>query len=513
MNLLRPLATAALLALAPFAHADESLCDAARNALAQPAAPHCAQTAHGIALSGDAGQARMLAWLGEDGAKRFARHFDREPARYAILEMERDELDTQREQRLRQAGFAVVLQWRSHARFVADYLDSIARSSKAAARAAGLDEARAREKSEQTRQSQQAKLTPYSLSRLDASMVAHELGHRWYVEAFWPGVHSEGHYGGPGPDWMDETAAVLMEPGDTAEERRGQFRDLYRGRAAGFFGSYRYPQLIDLPTFLASDHPNRRLKLRGGVHAIASPQAAPDIAAASAYYLQARLFADFLLDRSDGKPVFAAIAGALARGDGFERWLAEAGSDHGLPSDVPALTRDWHDWLHARFGPPAASAAAAAAAMTLPFVRHGTGHLIVPVQINGIETRMVVDTGAGRSVVDAGQRARLALRADASAGSGATATATGAGGGGLAIATSGGNALSVGAVCEDGVAFGIMDLSHVVSALKRTGVEVSGVLGSDFLHRHGAVIDYARSEIRFRRAPARAAVAAAAASP
>ena len=69
----------------------------------------------------------------------------------------------------------------------------------------------------------------------DAGVLPHEIGHGWYVELFWPGAVQDrsGHYGGPGPDWLDETAAILMETEAFAADRRRQFEQIYRGTNSG----------------------------------------------------------------------------------------------------------------------------------------------------------------------------------------------------------------------------------------------------------------------------------------
>ncbi len=45
----------------------------------------------------------------------------------------------------------------------------------------------------------------------EASALNHEIGHVLFMEAYWPDRESSGgkHYGGPAPDWFDETAALL----------------------------------------------------------------------------------------------------------------------------------------------------------------------------------------------------------------------------------------------------------------------------------------------------------------
>lgn len=53
------------------------------------------------------------------------------------------------------------------------------------------------------------------------------------TQAFWPtkdqGEAGVSHYGGPGPDWLDEMAAILSEDAPTTDRRRAQMNLLLQG--------------------------------------------------------------------------------------------------------------------------------------------------------------------------------------------------------------------------------------------------------------------------------------------
>jgi hypothetical protein len=193
---------------------------------------------------------------------------------------------------------------------------------------------------------------------LDAGMLPHELGHLWFTQAFWPtaGQDSEGvsHYGGPGPDWLDELAAILLEDAPTTERRRAQMQQLLRGEVVPTIGPVAgRDTLLDLKGFLSRAHPALarvqmtppNLPAGGGVALVYTPAGgAPSTAAQERlFYIQARAFADFLIDQTGQPTVFADIAQALSNGRTFESWLSTEGVALGLPDTVDGLDRQWRE--------------------------------------------------------------------------------------------------------------------------------------------------------------------------
>ncbi|MBU1384939.1 MAG: hypothetical protein KKG14_07090 [Alphaproteobacteria bacterium] len=71
------------------------------------------------------------------------------------------------------------------------------------------------------------------------------------------------------------------------------------------------------------------------------------------FYAQARVFADFLLERTGDPAVYGRIARALADGRTMDQWLAVDGAASGLPGSVTALDAAWMAWLADAYGPAA----------------------------------------------------------------------------------------------------------------------------------------------------------------
>ena len=124
-----------------------------------------------------------------------------------------------------------------------------------------------------------------------------------------------------------------------------------------------------------------------------------------------------------------------------------------------------------------------------------SGHIIVPARINGHPVHLVIDTGAGATVIDRNAAEALDMRPSTEDGG----SAIGAGGKNLAIQRSSGNTLQLAGTENDDLDLRIMDLAHVVEALSTPERMISGVIGFDWLDRHGVVIDYAARTLRVMR--------------
>lgn len=339
-------------------------CGEARRAAPEMAA--CAEAPGGVALAGTPARAEQLAALGRAGEARFRLHFGRSPPRYAVAEFEPGASITERHKALNAAGFKRTLPWFSREGFRTEVKASLRRGIEAAAKARGLPAADVEAQVEKAIASQAEQLGDYGADNSERATVPHELGHGWFTETFWPGFHVDGrgHYGGPGPDWLDETAAVLMESGDSAEVRRGVFVTVYRGKGTGMLAGFPAAKLIDLPAFLTMIHPaagqnqaeaeEARQTGRPIIKIMAGAEAQKLGAAAPLFYSQSRVFADYLLDRTGDPKVFADIATAFGRNETMDAWLAREGRARGLPATVSGLDKDWRAWLQARFGPPSA---------------------------------------------------------------------------------------------------------------------------------------------------------------
>ena len=187
-----------------------------------------------------------------------------------------------------------------------------------------------------------------------AGALAHELGHLWFIEAFKPAdaEAQKGHaYGGWAPDWLDETAAILMENSVLIESRKKAFKKISDD------------DLFPLETFLSMEHPaaqnakratqqftgnlnqgESRAMVLTGAEAEAFLKASGGDKAAD-FYSQAQAFSDFMLSYSGETDLYPSLANALLAGGTFEAWLASKGTEWGLPSSLEQLDQDWQNWV------------------------------------------------------------------------------------------------------------------------------------------------------------------------
>lgn len=188
--------------------------------------------------------------------------------------------------------------------------------------------------------------------------VAHELCHLFLIESFRlrGGETAAGasHYGGAAPDWLDETAAVLCE---NEALKAGRYDALARVRdgekGAGFW---------PLRTFLSMPHPLSELTKKMAAEAsddgvavkVFVDEGVETLADGAEgiesvfFYVEARLFADFLMERSGDSGIFGSVARDIAKGRSFDKWLAKNARRRGLPRTMAALERAWDEWLAQR---------------------------------------------------------------------------------------------------------------------------------------------------------------------
>jgi hypothetical protein len=182
----------------------------------------------------------------------------------------------------------------------------------------------------------------------------------WLIHAYWGGRiggAAAGHYGGPAPDWLDETAAIVMEEEALTAPRRTHFRALVNGEGPG--------RVESLAAFFAMDHPLKGVgalvrsgALRtGGTDQVTvltgaevesrlgvAPGAAPN------FYAQSRAVGDFLLESSGNPKILGDIARALAGGATIEQWLEASGRANRLGATLDALESQWQAWIKVRYG-------------------------------------------------------------------------------------------------------------------------------------------------------------------
>ncbi|MBA3878537.1 MAG: hypothetical protein C0500_02335 [Sphingobium sp.] len=340
-----------------------SLCQQANAVLPALA---CVESAHGVALAGDTARAQRLLELADAGVVRFKEYFGRQALRYAVAEGPDAIVPTETIAALRTADFKVVLPWLSEKVFREQTENSIRRAVTAqmagkppeaieAAVQAGL-------KHEQD-----------SPKRKEAGLgaVPHELGHEWYRIGYWPDapLSEAKHYGGPGPDWLDEMSAVLMEAPDMFGERVKQFAKRYASYRNDPANADAHTKLmVDLPHYFSEIHPiseqvraltqMRRAQGDKAVVMMLTGEEARKLADGGVrFYLQSAVAAQYLIDRTGNRQIFGRIAEAFARGETMAQWLGNKEPKGKLPRDLKALQADWLSWLDQRF--PAESAKAA----------------------------------------------------------------------------------------------------------------------------------------------------------
>lgn len=316
----------------------------------------CADSEAGLAVARDRASAEHFLQAMETGQQAFIHHFDRTPAPAAIVHgnAARNSLTPA----LEAAGFGRVLPWIDVAEEAEQQRLRI--RAQIEAQAAGLPDAQIDAMVARAQAGRADEITAID-PEIERAAIAHELGHLWYIDNFWPiENHGAAHYGGQAPDWLDEMAGVALETGALLDDRRGQLRD----------SDGQTP--LPLEEFLRIEHPlatlaaaiaERTEMMSGGTSSDAAPEggmrmirlsgadAEALMAEASidpgSYYVMARGFLDYLTDRAGAAPL-AEISTALGNEIDFETWLALEGARHGLPTSLDALNADWETWLASR---------------------------------------------------------------------------------------------------------------------------------------------------------------------
>ena len=350
---------ALLLASAASAAQAGPLCDAARAAA--PGRP-CAESANGVVLAFTLDRANELLGFAQAGEAAFQSRFGVEPPRYVVSETgatgKEDRADA-----LRTAGFGVVVPWRMRQAQINAEVGSLRRRFQEMMAANGMSDDQITQAMEQPLARMRERHTPEAMAANEAGMIPRILGSGWYARAFWPDAapKPDVRHASPGPDWMDEISGQLLETPAMAEDKRTQFADVYAGRHRMAPASDA-AKLLDLPAFLSGEHPMRAMAqaggqsgpiriMMGGGHGGGAAQSMP---APMLYGFQARMFADYLAEKSGDPAVFGRLGQAFGAGTTFEAWLAGEGAGLGLPGDVEALTADWRAWVQGRLGAPVA---------------------------------------------------------------------------------------------------------------------------------------------------------------
>lgn len=198
---------------------------------------------------------------------------------------------------------------------------------------------------------------PQPPSAVELGALAHEAGHILFRE-FYDGdeipSESVSRYGSSSPDWIDELAAVLNENSELTDGRYASARKrVEEGENANPF---------PLEEFFEMEHPSLRaaqaLRERSGqsgenVTLILSGEEAQQFLAESRgdpaeFYLQTRLFADFMLETTGDQRIFAKVANGFKEQGSFAQWLASNHKAFGLAEDIDGLETQFAGWIEQR---------------------------------------------------------------------------------------------------------------------------------------------------------------------
>lgn len=344
------------------------LCDAVRPVV--PGRP-CAESEHGVALAFTQERAAELLSFAQRGEAEFQARFGVAPTRYVVSETGANGREV-RTDALRAAGFAVVVPWRMRQAQINAEIDALQKRLHEVMAMNGMSDAQIASAMEQPlARLRQERHTPEAMSANEAGAIPRMLAAGWFARAFWPDLAPDPErHASPAPDWMDEVAGQLMETEAMAEDKRTQFAEVYAGRRRMAPASDA-AKLTDLPAFLSAEHPARAMMaaqggpvsgpgsaLGGGAVRITmgGPGGGPaqSMPAPLMYGLQARMFADYLVEKTGDRAIFGRLGQAFGAGTAFETWLAADGAALGLAPTVEGVAADWRTWLQGRLGTPAA---------------------------------------------------------------------------------------------------------------------------------------------------------------
>jgi len=131
----------------------------------------------------------------------------------------------------------------------------------------------------------------------------------------------------------------------------------------------------------------------------------------------------------------------------------------------------------------------------VPFFKTRTGHITVTLQVNGKPCVFLVDTGGGATLIDISKKDWYQLSPQA-----VRDYAAGIGSATPLVRTTG--IFSINGTEFRNDSLFLMDISYVNAEFKKTrSRQVDGVLGTDFLEKHKAIIDYSRSALYLKTNP------------
>lgn len=310
------------------------------------AAPVCRDTPHGVIVGPIEGGGEAAVALAVEEAlvaeRTWTSIFGIDPAPYAVVLDQVLPSET-----LRDAGALQVLPWMSlsarRTMLEKGIRDAVARQVPAsqveAMTAAALLQA-----------------APQMQVSLDKSVqpgvMAHELGHFWYIQGFWAGVpKGDDRYASPAPDWLDEAAAVLMEREAMTEARRAAF---HRDWAAA-------PRPEAVSDLMAEVHPAfasgaTAATLTNGASFGSEPvvvmmsgeefqrRTGTDIGASAAFYTRVRAFVDFIEAKTGDHQALVRLTTHLRGGGTVADWFGQDPAGVALGGSVTAADSAFKAW-------------------------------------------------------------------------------------------------------------------------------------------------------------------------
>lgn len=200
---------------------------------------------------------------------------------------------------------------------------------------------------------------------LHQGVFAHELGHTYFVRTFWPDerldlteidVDAVERYAGPGPDWLDEMAAVLMENDALTEKRNTVLQQIVEGGnydamwSLSEYFTVVHPAFEQAREIIRARQQTAEGRAQGGVVILGRGDLPKreDGKEGITFYAQSRGFAEYMIEKTGNERIFADIAAFIVAGGSMQTWLDKNGPTYDIPHKLDALQTDFGNWLQSR---------------------------------------------------------------------------------------------------------------------------------------------------------------------
>ncbi|UTW56289.1 hypothetical protein [Kordiimonas sp. SCSIO 12610] len=193
--------------------------------------------------------------------------------------------------------------------------------------------------------------------------LSHELGHLYFIKTYWPDDNLDvsnvnaadiQQYGGPAADWLDEMAAVLLENDVLTDGRNDGLRETIEDDFKTMWPLKEYftmthPVFEQARQIIEERQKTAAGRAQGGVVVLSKGEldGRSDGRDPAMFYAQSRGFADYMIEKSGDRQIFAKIATHVAAGGDIKDWLSEKGPANNVATTVPALEENFYAWLKA----------------------------------------------------------------------------------------------------------------------------------------------------------------------